>query len=226
MRVSGGGWALRPATSGAKLPWNLGRGKETATMADTDIVQNAFSEAASALEALRKDEDTLAAVAAAGSVLAECFRNGGRAYSCGNGGSMCDAMHFAEELSGRFREDRPAFPAVAISDPGYLSCTANDFGYEQVFSRFVEAHGKAGDCLLAITTSGTSKNVVKAAEVARARNMTVIGLTGRRDGPLAELAKVHIATPCETKYADRVQELHIKVIHTLIELCENHLLEE
>jgi D-sedoheptulose 7-phosphate isomerase len=135
---------------------------------------------------------------------------------------MCDAMHFAEELTGRFRDDRPGYAALAISDPGHLSCVANDYGYEQVFARFVEAHGRAGDVLLAITTSGTSRNVVLAAQAARRLGMKVIALTGRAGTPITELADIALVTT-GGKYADRVQELHIKVIHILIELVERRL---
>jgi D-sedoheptulose 7-phosphate isomerase len=135
---------------------------------------------------------------------------------------MCDAMHFAEELSGRFRDDRPAYAASAISDASHLSCVGNDYGYDQVFSRYVEAHGNAGDVLLAISTSGASRNVVAAARTARARDMRVIALTGRPGTPLESCADIVICTP-GGRYADRVQELHIKVIHILIELVERQL---
>jgi D-sedoheptulose 7-phosphate isomerase len=131
-------------------------------------------------------------------------------------------MHFAEELTGRFRRDRRPLAALAISDPGYLTCTANDFGYPQIFARFVQAHGRAGDVLLAISTSGTSANVLAAAEAAREASMAVIALTGRPASPLGRLAQVEVCTPAG-RFADRVQELHIKVIHILIELVEQAL---
>ena len=135
---------------------------------------------------------------------------------------MCDAMHFAEELTGRVRKDRPAYAAVAIADPSHLSCVANDFGYDFVFSRYLEAHGRPGDVLLAISTSGTSKNIVKAAEFAKSSGIKVIALTGHEVCRLAELSDFHMATPAGT-FSDRVQELHIKVIHILIELIERSL---
>jgi len=135
---------------------------------------------------------------------------------------MCDAMHFAEELTGRFRRDRRPLAALAISDPGHLTCTANDFGYEQVFARFVRAHGRAGDVLVAISTSGASANVLAAAEAARELAMPVISLTGRPGSPLGRLAQVDVCTPAG-RFSDRVQELHIKVIHVLIELVEHAL---
>jgi len=182
----------------------------------------ALAEARDALEHLRADATAHAAIAEAGALLAATFRAGGKVLSCGNGGSMCDAMHFAEELSGRFREDRPGYAAIAMSDPSHLSCVGNDYGYEQVFARYARAVGRAGDVLLAITTSGTSRNVVAAAQAARAAGMKVIALTGRAGTPIVGLADVTIVTPAG-RYADRVQELHIKVIHILIELVEREL---
>lgn len=135
---------------------------------------------------------------------------------------MCDAMHFAEELSGRFRRDRPALAAVAISDPGHITCAGNDYGFDHIFSRYIEAHGREDDVLLAISTSGESHNVVLAANRARELGLRVIGLTGRIGSTLGRAADVDICTPAGT-YADRVQELHIKVIHILIELIERQL---
>ena len=187
-----------------------------------EVVRNTLNEALDALQALVGDEATMQRIAQAGQLLADTFAAGGRAYSCGNGGSMCDAMHFAEELTGRFRDNRPGYAALAISDPSHLSCVGNDYGYEQVFARYVDAHGRTGDILLAISTSGTSKNVVAAVDVAHRRGMKVIGLTGRPATPIATLADVSIVTPAG-RYADRVQELHIKVIHILIELVERSL---
>jgi D-sedoheptulose 7-phosphate isomerase len=186
------------------------------------VVLATLDEAAAVLERLRKDAAALARIEAAGALLADTFAAGGKVYACGNGGSMCDAMHFAEELTGRFRDNRPGYAALAISDPGHLSCVGNDYGYEQVFARYVAAHARAGDVLLAITTSGTSKNVVAAAQTARERGVKVIALTGRDATPITALADIAIVTP-GGKYADRVQELHIKVIHILIELVERRL---
>ena len=192
------------------------------TAAPATIVQTTLAEAAQALERLRNDSAMLARIEAAGALLADTFAAGGKVYSCGNGGSMCDAMHFAEELSGRFRDHRPGYAALAISDPGHLSCVGNDYGYDQVFARFVRAHARSGDVLLAITTSGSSKNVVAAAQAARELGARVIALTGRDATPITALADIALVTP-GGKYADRVQELHIKVIHILIELVERRL---
>ena len=191
-------------------------------MSGVDSVKSALAEAADSLSRLQSDSAMLERIAQAGALLADTFAAGGRAYSCGNGGSMCDAMHFAEELTGRFRDDRRGYAALAISDPGHLTCVGNDYGYERVFARFVEAHGRAGDVLLAITTSGTSRNVVAAAQAAKGLGMKVIALTGRAATPITEIADIALVTP-GGRYADRVQELHIKVIHILIELVERRL---
>lgn len=189
------------------------------------IVKNTIFEAAAALDLFLKDEMAISAVSNAGKALVECFSTGGRVFSCGNGGSMCDAMHFAEELSGRYRLDRKALPASAISDPGHISCVGNDYGYNKIFSRYLEAHAKKGDVLLAISTSGTSNNVIFAAEYAKKNDVKVIGLTGRNGSSLGEIADIEICTPVG-EYADRVQELHIKVIHILIELVERAMFPE
>ena len=187
-----------------------------------EVVRAALQQAHAALEALLADEAMLANIERAGALLAATFVAGGKVYSCGNGGSMCDAMHFAEELTGRYRDDRPGYAATAIADASHLSCVGNDYGYEQVFARYVQAHGRSGDVLLAITTSGTSKNVVAAAKKARELGVNVIALTGKPDTPITELADIAIVPP-GGKYADRVQELHITGIHILIELVERQL---
>jgi D-sedoheptulose 7-phosphate isomerase len=185
-------------------------------------VAAALEEAADALAALRSDSGMLARIAQAGALLARALGKGSRVFSCGNGGSLCDAMHFAEELSGRFRADRPAYAATAIADAGHLSCVANDYGYEQVFARYLQAHARPGDVLLAISTSGRSGNVLAAARTARAQGVHVIGLMGRPGAELEALCDIAVCTP-GGRWADRVQELHIKVIHILIELVEQHL---
>jgi D-sedoheptulose 7-phosphate isomerase len=189
-------------------------------------VLKSLYEAKSALEQLLSNAAAIDAIATAGDALATAFQNGKRVFSCGNGGSMCDAMHFAEELSGRYRLERRGLPAVAISDPGHLTCVANDYGYEHIFSRYVESHAQPGDCLVGMSTSGRSANVVQAARAARDRGMQVIALTGRPESPLGQLADIEICTPAGVGFADRIQELHIKVIHILIELVERRLFPE
>lgn len=191
-------------------------------MMSTQIVRNALADARRHLESLLGNDNVIACIDEAGKRIAQSLQEGGKAVSCGNGGSMCDAIHFAEELSGRYRKDRRALAALSISDPAHISCVANDFGYDYVFSRFIEAHGKRGDCLVAISTSGSSRNVLHAVRSAKAIGMTVIGLTGAAGSPLDTLADVSICTPAGP-YADRVQELHIKILHILIELIESKL---
>lgn len=182
----------------------------------------ALNDARDALDALISNEKTIEAVVAAAALMADAVEGDGKVMSCGNGGSLCDAMHFAEEMTGRYRSNRRPYAALAISDASHMACVGNDYGYEEVFSRYVEAHGRKGDVLLAITTSGTSRNIVKAAEVARRKGVKVVALTGRDETPITELADVSIVTPAG-RWADRVQELHIKCIHILIELIERRL---
>jgi D-sedoheptulose 7-phosphate isomerase len=181
-----------------------------------------LQEAQSALAALLGDSVALEAIDGAAALVVEALRAGGKVLSCGNGGSMCDAMHFAEELTGRYRDDRPAYAAIAISDPSHITCVGNDYGFEHVFSRYVEAHGRAGDVLLAISTSGRSANVLNAAQQAKAQSLKVVALTGSTENPLGQIADVHVATPGGA-HSDRVQELHIKVIHIFVELIESRM---
>lgn len=191
-------------------------------MTATTTILAELTQAQEVLTVFLRDEKNIAAIGQAADTMAESIRNGGKILSCGNGGSMCDAMHFAEELTGRYRNDRRALPAIAISDQSHMSCVSNDYGYDAVFSRYLEALGNAGDVLLAISTSGNSGNVLKAAEAAKARGMKVVGLTGKDGGKLAPLCDVEVRVP-HSGYADRVQEIHIKVIHILILLLEQKL---
>lgn len=174
------------------------------------------------LQAFLSDKQAVSQIEKAISVLSSAFQAGNKVLSCGNGGSMCDAMHFAEELSGRFRNDRRALPAMAISDPSHITCVGNDYGFDAIFSRSVEAFGKENDVLLAISTSGNSNNVCLAASKAKELGMKVIALTGKDGGQLAGLADVEIRAP-KSDFADRAQEIHIKVIHCLIAGIEAQL---
>ena len=184
-----------------------------------DNIKAHFVESESVLKAFLADESNFQAIEKAGNILLTSIRNDGKILSCGNGGSMCDAMHFAEELSGRYRNDRKALPALSISDPTHLTCVGNDYGFEFVFSRMVEALGRQGDVLFAISTSGNSANVLRAIEAAKKQGMKVIGLTGKDGGQMASLCDVEIRAP-HSEYADRAQEIHIKVIHSLIDFVE------
>ena len=187
-----------------------------------DRIKQHFTEAREVLDTFIADPNNFSTIESAGKILVDAIQTGGKVISCGNGGSMSDAMHFAEELSGRYRNDRPAYPAIAISDPSHLTCVANDYGYAFVFSRMVEAIGQKGDVLFAISTSGNSENVLKAIEAAKIKEMKVIGLTGKNGGSMAGFCDVEIRAP-HSEYADRAQEIHIKVIHSLIDYVELNL---
>lgn len=184
----------------------------------TLIIQE-LQEAALVLTKFMSDKQGVNKIADAADMMGKAIQEGHKIIACGNGGSHCDAMHFAEELTGKFRDDRKPLPAVAISDPSYLSCIGNDYGFSYVFSRFVQAMGQPGDILLVISTSGNSENVLQAAEEANRRGMQVVALTGNQGGKLCNLADIEIRVP-HYGYADRIQEVHIKVIHTLILLIE------
>lgn len=189
-----------------------------------DLIRGELSEAADTLAQFLSDDANIKSIEQAAVLLADSFKAGGKVLSCGNGGSHCDAMHFAEELTGRYRENRPGYPAIAISDVSHLSCVSNDFGYDHVFSRFIEAVGKDGDVLLGISTSGNSANVIKAIAAAREKGMKVITLTGKDGGKMAGSADIEIRVP-HFGYADRIQEIHIKVIHILILLIEKEMVK-
>lgn len=184
-------------------------------------IKNSLEEAQRALDALVNNESQLDNIEAAAKLIIESLENGGTIFSCGNGGSMCDAMHFAEELTGRYRENRRGHAAVAISDPSHISCVANDFGYQYIFSRYLESHARAGDVLIGISTSGTSKNVIEAAKAAKEIGLKSVILSGRKASELESLADLYLCTK-GGDYADRVQELHIKTLHIFIELVERH----
>ncbi len=185
------------------------------------IIQD-FEESIDLLEQFISNPENINHIRDAGHWMVEAIHQQGKIIACGNGGSMSDAMHFAEELTGRFRENRKALPAIAISDPTHLSCVANDFGFPYVFSRYIEALGQQQDILLAISTSGNSENMLEAAKAAKSKGMKVIALTGKDGGKLAELADIEIRAPY-SKWSDRAQEIHIKIIHSLIHYIERNL---
>lgn len=188
-------------------------------------VRAAFEEAAQTLAAFCSDPMGLAQVDKVVDAVHATVQRGGLLMACGNGGSMCDAMHFAEEWTGRFRKDRRAIGAVAFSDPSQLTCIANDFGYDEVFARSVEAYGRAGDLLVAISTSGNSPNVMRAVERARALGVVTIGLLGKGGGSLRGMVDIAVVVPF-AQTSDRIQEIHIKVLHTVIEAVERRLFPE
>ena len=180
-----------------------------------------FQEAESVLKQFQTEEN-FKKIEQAIQWMSQAILHGGKIISCGNGGSMCDAMHFAEELSGRYRNNRKALAAISISDPSHLSCVANDYGYDLVFSRFIDGLGNEGDVLLGISTSGNSKNVIHAVMAAKEKGMKTIILSGKDGGQLSSLADLEIRAP-HSEYADRAQEIHIKVIHTFIDGIERQL---
>ena len=187
-----------------------------------NTIRDELNQAIDVLGNFVANDENLKKIQQAAVLIADSFKQGGKVLSCGNGGSHCDAMHFAEELTGRFRDNRPSYPAIAISDVSHISCVGNDYGFDYIFSRYIEGVGQKGDVLLGISTSGNSANVLKAIEAAKQKGMKIITLTGKDGGKMNGLADVDIRVP-HFGYADRVQEIHIKVIHILILLIEKEM---
>ena len=185
-------------------------------------IQQHFEESAQLAQQLLGDKAFLEAMQQGAELLVEALGSGHKILTCGNGGSMCDAMHMAEELSGKYREDRPPFAALAMSDASALTCIGNDYGFDQVFSRQTQALGKPGDVLVCISTSGNSQNVLQAARKAKEFRMHVLSLTGNGGGALGELADVDVSVPW-SGFADRIQEVHIRCIHSWIDAIEHEL---
>ena len=184
-----------------------------------DIIQQSLRESQDVLAQFLSDPSKLDAIEKAADCLVDALQQGKKILSCGNGGSHCDAMHFAEELSGRYRENRPALAAMAISDPSHITCVSNDFGYNYIYSRFIEGLGNQGDVLVGISTSGQSANIIEAVKAAQEKGMNVVLLTGKDGGALAGMGAIEIRVD-HFGFADRIQEIHIKVIHILIQLIE------
>ena len=187
-----------------------------------DQILKELNEAKNVIDKIINDDAIINTIEESAKIMTESIDNGGKIISCGNGGSMCDAMHFAEELTGKFREERSPIPAVSISDPSHITCVGNDYGFDAIFSRYVESVGNTGDVLLAISTSGKSTNVIRAAEEANRKGIKVVALTGKDGGELSDLCDIEIRVP-HFGYSDRIQEIHIKVIHILILLIEKNL---
>jgi len=187
-------------------------------------IELSFSQATKALADFAIPEN-FQKIQLAANWMTNSVKNGGKIISCGNGGSMSDAMHFAEELTGRYRKSRPAIAAISISDPSHITCVGNDYGFDEIFSRFVDGVGKEGDILLGISTSGNSKNVINAFEVAKSKGIKTVALTGKDGGNIAGNVDLEIRVPY-FGYADRIQEIHIKIIHTLIQLIEEEIYPE
>lgn len=189
-----------------------------------NYIQSSLQEAQSTLNNFVSNPKNIELINEAINTFVTSFKGKGRVFSCGNGGSMCDSLHFAEELTGRYRKDRAPLPATGISEAGHITCIANDFGFDYIFSRYVEAWGQTGDTLLAISTSGNSANVIKAVESAKAKGMKVVGLLGKDGGKLKSMVDVPIVV--DSKITDRIQEVHIKCIHIFIEGIERQLFPE
>lgn len=185
-------------------------------------IQQHFEESAQLAQQLLGDMAFLEAMQQGAELLVEALGSGHKILTCGNGGSMCDAMHMAEELSGKYREDRPPFAALAMSDASALTCIGNDYGFDQVFSRQTQALGTPGDVLVCISTSGNSQNVLHAARKAKELGMRVLSLTGNGGGALGDLADVDVSVPW-SGFADRIQEVHIRCIHSWIDAIEHEL---
>ncbi len=188
-----------------------------------DLIRQELTEAQTVLDNFLGNPSHLAAIESAARLMADALQQGHKIISCGNGGSHCDAMHFAEELSGRYRENRRSLAAISISDTSHITCVGNDYGYDSIFSRFIDGLGQPGDVLMGISTSGNSANVIRAVEAARQQGMKVVLLTGKDGGKLAGQADVEIRVP-HFGYADRIQEIHIKVIHLFILLIEKQII--
>ena len=169
-----------------------------------------------------KEPAALEFIEKASLLIADCFKKEGKVLVAGNGGSLCDAMHFTEELTGFYRHKRPALAAIALSDPGHMSCVANDIGYDFVFSRAVEALGKEGDMLVLLTTSGNSSNLLRAAQTARDKGMMMIAFLGKTGGKLKGVADLEWIVD-GFPYSDRIQEVHMAAIHMIIEMVEEEL---
>lgn len=187
---------------------------------ETKILQ-AVDDGVRAIEFLKKPE-SLVFIKDAAQMIADCFRRGNKLLIAGNGGSLCDAMHFAEELTGVFRHKRKALPAIALSDPGHLSCMANDVGYHDVFSRAVEALGREGDVFVALTTSGNSQNLIHAVEMAKTMGLKTISFLGKTGGKLKGVSDLEWIIN-GFSYSDRIQEAHMTAIHIIIEMIEHEL---
>ncbi len=187
-----------------------------------DIINNSLKEARDGIDKILNNDYLLQNINKASELIVKTISNDSTIFACGNGGSMCDSMHFAEELSGRFRDSRRGLSAISISDPSYITCVANDFGFEFIFSRFLEANSKKGDLLLAISTSGRSKNILKVGEFCKKNNIQLITLTGKENSEISKFSDIDICTP-NGNYSDRIQELHSIVIHIIVEIVEEKL---
>lgn len=187
-----------------------------------DIIKGELIEAKELLSKIINEPAMLQSINQAALLMANAINKEHKIISCGNGGSHCDAMHFSEELTGKYRADRQPIPAISISDSSHITCVGNDYGFDQIFSRYIEAVGQEGDILLGITTSGNSQNIQEAVMAAKRKGMTSIVLTGNDGGEVSKIANLSLIVP-HTGFSDRIQEIHIKIIHILILLIEKSI---
>ena len=187
-------------------------------------LKKSFETAANLFKDFIKDEDNFIKTANISELIAKTFQNGGKVLICGNGGSAADAMHFAEEFTGRFRKNRKALPVIALIDPSHITCVGNDFGFSEIFSRSVEAFGKKEDVLIGLSTSGNSENIIRAFQKAKEIGMKTISLLGKDGGKLKGFCDYEFVIPAET--SDRIQELHMTILHVIIEGVERILFPE
>lgn len=190
----------------------------------SEVWKSSLVDAQQTLQRFLEQPENLAKCEKFSEMLIETFKNGGNVFSCGNGGSHCDAMHFAEEFTGRYRKDRKPLGAMALGDPSHVTCVSNDYGFEYIFSRQVEGMGRKGDLLMGLSTSGNSMNVIRAFEAAKSKGIKTVALLGKDGGKMKDLADLAIIVPAQT--SDRIQEIHIKIIHTVIETVERELFPE
>lgn len=188
------------------------------------LLEQSFKDSENLLSAFSCDKNNLSLLVTLSERLADTFKKGNKVLICGNGGSACDAMHFAEEFTGRYRQDRRALPVIHLGDSGHVTCVANDYGFEEVFARGVEAHGKAGDWLIGLTTSGNSQNIIRAFQKAKELNLNTVSLLGKEGGKLKGICDMEFIIPGKT--ADRIQEVHMTILHILIEGVERTLFPE
>lgn len=193
-------------------------------METKDIWLQSLKEARTTLDHFLEDSSLLKKCTQFTDILTSAFKGGHNVFSCGNGGSHCDAMHFAEELTGRYRKNRRPLGALALGDSSHITCVANDYGFEHVFSRQLEGLGRKGDVLIGFSTSGNSKNVINAITAAKRIGLQTVGLLGRDGGEISKIVDLGIIVPAQT--SDRIQEVHIKLVHTVIESVERKLFPE
>lgn len=182
------------------------------------IISDRFLESASVKQSVASDETLLNLISIVADRLRSAIKNGGTLYSCGNGGSCCDAMHLTEELVARYKKEREGFRAMCFSDPGGITCWANDYDYNSLFARYAKTFCTEKDVLFGFTTSGNSKNIIEAVKVAKEKGTFTVALTGKDGGLVKDIADISLIIPSDS--TARIQESHITIVHILCELLE------